>query len=392
MSLEAELARIRAENARLRRLLDLTAEQARPPRATQTGLVVDHPGPVAATSPAADKVRFFRRLFASRTDVYAIGYENRRIGRSGWVPAVEGGWRKGTSKPYLRLTDTVVEAHLTGEVHIGLYPMLRDDTCHWLAADFDGPSAMLDALSYLKAARAVGVPGALEVSRSGTGAHVWVFFEGPVRAETARTLGSGLVREAIALRGRMDLAGYDRLFPAQDVLPAGGIGNLIAAPLQGRLRKDGATVFLDPGTLEPFDDQWAYLSSLHRLSPGEVGRLAARIGPVRVGSAVGGLREQTSSKIRPQAAGNRRGRPGSTSRHRHRGAHASDAGHAEARRFHGEPRVLRPAASSDVDVGCAEVPAQLRRDVRWAAHAPAWLARCRRHRGRGGGEHPGDRR
>ena len=98
----------------------------------------------------------------------------------------------------------------------------------------------------------------------------------------------------------MDLAGYDRLFPAQDVLPAGGIGNLIAAPLQGRLRKDGATVFLDPGTLEPFDDQWAYLSSLHRLSPGEVGRLAARIGPVRVGSAVGGLREQTSSKIRPR--------------------------------------------------------------------------------------------
>ena len=183
---------------------------------------------------------------------------------------MEGGWRKGTSKPYVRLTDAVVEAHLTGEVHIGLYPMLRDDTCHWLAADFDGPSAMLDALSYLKAARAVGVPGALEVSRSGTGAHVWVFFEGPVRAETARTLGSGLVREAIALRGRMDLAGYDRLFPAQDVLPAGGIGNLIAAPLQGRLRKDGATVFLDPGTLEPFDDQWAYLSSLHRLSPGEV--------------------------------------------------------------------------------------------------------------------------
>src|SRR3954453_5823245 len=169
-----------------------------------------------------------------------------------------------------------------------------------LAADFDGPAAMLDALTYLKAARAISVPAALEVSRSGIGAHVWIFFSGPVPATTARTLGSGLLREAIALRGRMDLAGYDRLFPAQDGLPAGGVGKLLAAPLQGRLRKDGATVFLDPGTLEPFDDQWAYLSSLHRLSPGELGRLAVRVGPVRVGSAVGGLREQTSSKIRPR--------------------------------------------------------------------------------------------
>jgi hypothetical protein len=101
----------------LRRLLDLTAEQARPPQATQTGLVLGRPGPVAAASPAADKARFFRRIFASRTDVYATRWENWRTGRSGWVPAVEGGWRKGTTKPYLRLTDAVVEAHLTGEVH-----------------------------------------------------------------------------------------------------------------------------------------------------------------------------------------------------------------------------------------------------------------------------------
>ena len=114
----------------------------------------------------------------------------------------------------------MVAAHLTGEVHLGLYPLLDGDMCHWLAADFDGPSAMLDALAYLKAARAVGVPGALEVSRSGIGAHVWVFFTGPVPAATARALGSGLLREAIALRGRMDLASYDRLFPSQDVLPA----------------------------------------------------------------------------------------------------------------------------------------------------------------------------
>lgn len=80
----------------------------------------------------------------------------------------------------------------------------------------------------MKAARAIGVPAALEVSRSGIGAHVWIFFTGPVPAGTARALGSGLLREAIALRGRMDLTAYDRLFPSQDVLPGpGGIGNLV---------------------------------------------------------------------------------------------------------------------------------------------------------------------
>ena len=215
---EAEVAALRAENARLRRLLELTPEQARPPAAAQTGLFLDRPGPVTASSSGPDKVRFFRALFAARTDVYAIRWENARTGRSGWTPAVEGGWRKGTNRPYLPLTDRVVEAHLTGEVHLGLYPLLAGDVCHWLAADFDGPSAMLDALAYLKAARAVGVPAALEVSRSGIGAHVWIFFTGPVPAATARALGSGLLREAIALRGRMDLSVYDRLFPSQDVL------------------------------------------------------------------------------------------------------------------------------------------------------------------------------
>jgi superfamily II DNA or RNA helicase len=245
-------------------------------------------------------VRFFRTLFAARTDVYATRWENTRTGRSGWVPAVAGGWRKGQNRPYLRLSDAVVEAHLTGEVHIGLYPMRSGDVCHWLAADFDGPTAMLDALSYLKAARAVGVPASLEVSRSGTGAHVWIFFTGPVAAATARGLGSGLLREAIALRGRMELSGYDRLFPSQDVLPTAGVGNLIAAPLQGRHRKDGATVFLDLSTLEPHGDQWAFLSSVHRLSPRDVERIAARVGAVRVGSAVTSLRPQTASRTSPR--------------------------------------------------------------------------------------------
>ena len=179
-----------------------------------------------------------------------------------------------------------MEAHLLGEVHLGLYPLLAGDACHWLAADFDGAAAMLDALAYVKAARALGVPAAFEISRSGTGAHVWAFFDGPVPAGRARALGMGLLREAIALRGRTDLAAYDRLFPSQDILPASGIGNLIAAPLHGRSRKDGATLFLDPGTLEPFEDQWAYLSRPASAVGGR-GRAARRpVGPIRVGTAV----------------------------------------------------------------------------------------------------------
>nr|MDQ6938354.1 helicase [Actinomycetota bacterium] len=130
-------------------------------------------------------------------------------------------------------------------VDVGLYPMLDGDVCRWLAADFDGPAAMLDALAYLKAARAAGAPVALEVSRSGTGAHAWLFFTSPVSAALARQVGTGLLREALALRGRMSLASYDRLFPSQDMLAAGGLGNLIAAPLQGRCRRHGTAVFLD---------------------------------------------------------------------------------------------------------------------------------------------------
>ncbi len=190
-------------------------------------------------------------------------------------------------------------AHLTGDVHLGLYPLLDGDRCWWLAADFDGDAAMLDALAYLKAARALSVPAALEVSRSGVGAHVWLFFTAPVPAEAARGLGSGLLREAMALRGRMDLASYDRLFPSQDVLPAGGVGNLIAAPLNGRSRADGATVFLDAATLEPHEDQWAYLSTLSRMTPREVTRLAERAGTVKAGIGVDRIAVPASTRTRP---------------------------------------------------------------------------------------------
>ena len=314
-ALRDEVVRLQAENARLQRLLELTPQQARPPGPVQTGVFDGEPGLVHAGSPASAKVAFYASLFPARPDVYATRWENARTGRAGWVPAVRGGWRKGVpaaERDYLPLTEEVITAHLSGDLELGLYPLLDGDRCHWMAADFDGPTAVLDALAYLKAARAVGASAALEVSRSGLGAHVWLFFSGPVPAATARQLGTGLLREAIAVRGRMNLASYDRLFPSQDVVQVGGFGNLIAAPLQGRARRRGATVFLDLATMEPHKDQWAYLSILGRLTPKEVTRLAQRLGQVAVGADVNRLRSPTSTKIAVQPPAVVRARLGAT--------------------------------------------------------------------------------
>jgi hypothetical protein len=166
-ALREEVTRLRADNARLLRLLELTPLQARSPGPVQTGVFDGEPGSVHAGSPAAAKVAFFASLFAARRDVYALRWENARTGRAGWVPAVRGGWRKGVppaERQYLPLTEDVITAHLSGELELGLYPLLDGDRCHWLAADFDGPAAVLDALAYLKAARTVGASAALEVS------------------------------------------------------------------------------------------------------------------------------------------------------------------------------------------------------------------------------------
>ncbi len=219
------------------------------------------------------------------------------------MPAVEGGFRRGqTNRTYLPLTDEVVTAHLAGTIHAGLYPLMNGDTCWLLACDFDGPLALLDALAYTKAARSFDVPTALEVSRSGSGAHVWMFFADAVAATMARRVGAGLLREAMAIRGELDLASYDRLFPAQDFLPtSGSIGNLIALPLQGKCRKQGTTVFLDLATLEPHEDQFGYLSHVERLTPKQVADRAEAMRPLTVGPAAYRLHASGATRMHPPA-------------------------------------------------------------------------------------------
>ncbi len=196
----------------------------------------------------------------------------------------------------------MLAAHLKGDAHVGVYPLLDGDRCWWLAADFDGQDALTEALMYVKAGRAFGVPVALEVSRSGVGMHAWTFFAAPVPAETARRLGTGLLREAMAIRGKVNLASYDRLFPSQDLLPVGGVGNLIALPLFRAARERNATVFLNLESLEPHHDQWSYLSTLGRMTPKEVSRAADKAGRVPAGSQVTRLAVPVSTKIRPEAA------------------------------------------------------------------------------------------
>ena len=240
---------------------------------------------VTQRSSPREKVELFRALFRGRDDVHALRWENGRTGKSGWGPAVEGGWpnTRRHERELLPLTDEVAADHLAGKIHLGLYPLLRDDTCGLLACDFDGAGWTLDALAYLDAARAAGLPAALERSRSGDGGHVWIFFSDRVPASSARRIGAYLVREAMTVRGDLDLISYDRFFPAQDFLPKQGFGNLIALPLQGQCRKKGTTLFLDPSTLEPYLDQWEHLSSLSRLSREAAISLAEGLGDIAVG-------------------------------------------------------------------------------------------------------------
>jgi superfamily II DNA or RNA helicase len=261
------------------------------------------PAMVTMASSVEDKLALYADLFRARTDVYALYWENLRAGTNGWMPAVAGRWRKGMDRRsvrYLPLTRAVIAAHLAEkDVFIGLYPLTKDNSCRFLVADFDGPTAMIDALAYVKAARADGVPAAVELSKSGRGAHVWVFFAGPVAGATARLVGTSLLHDAMMLRGTMDLHSYDRLFPNQDVLPDGGFGNLIAAPLQRKRRHHGLTVFLDLGTLEPYEDQWDFLSTLDRLGPGDAARIARRAKQTAVGVDVTTVSRSAATRIQP---------------------------------------------------------------------------------------------
>ena len=349
-----ELEELRAEVARLRGLLGLDARRGDGHRQAWAPTLFTQLVPAAvieSTAPFDDKVALLRQLFGARSDVFAMRWENASTGKSGWSPAVRGGWsHQRAKKEYLPLSDEVLAAHLRGEVTIGVYPLLRGDTCTLLACDFDGGSWVLDALAYLDGCHGAGVPAALERSRSGDGAHVWVFFDGAVAAATARSLGASLLREAMAARAELDLSSYDRFFPSQDFMPKGSFGNLIALPLQGERLSHGATAFLDPTTLEPWPDQWAFLSSVARLAPDAATSLANSRRPIQAGPALEFAGLVDADGPRPPAV--IQAQLGATMSIERSGLPpAVLAASLEAPRVDSQPGVLREATNAVLDLG-----------------------------------------
>jgi len=249
--------------------------------------LASEPSPFPTTASEAsrlstpEKVALFRRLFRGRTDVYPVRWESKTSGKSGYAPACANEWRAGIcEKPRIKcsdcanrllvpLSDSVIYGHLAGEHTVGIYPLLADDTCYFLAVDFDEADWKEDAFAFVLSCRKLGVPVALEISRSGNGAHAWVFFAGSVSARDARRLGTAIISHTCVRTRQLKLASYDRLFPNQDTMPKGGFGNLIALPLQKKPRESGRSEFVD-AELRPYPDQWAFLASIQPMSPHDI--------------------------------------------------------------------------------------------------------------------------
>lgn len=255
-----------------------------------------------------EKITLFRSLFRGREDVYPRRFESIKTGKKGYLPVCQNEWITGVcQKPRIRcehcnhrmfapVTDEVVRNHLTGfdpkersgkDFVMGVYPLLPDDTCWFLAVDFDKTTWPQDAQAFFETCQSYNVPSVLERSRSGNGAHLWIFFSELIPATMARKLGAFLLTQTMERRPEIGLDSYDRFFPNQDTLPKGGFGNLIALPLQKKPRDNGNSLFLND-ELVPYVDQWAFLSSVRRMERQAVEALVVqaeqsdRILPIRI--------------------------------------------------------------------------------------------------------------
>ena len=244
-----------------------------------------------------EKVTLFRSVFRGREDVFARRWYSSKTGKSGYQPVCSNEWRAGIcsksivlcaeceNREFTPLGYDDIYRHLEGRDNhgrdvIGIYPILDDNTCNFLCADFDDKSSLNgykdDVLAFTEVCKEHNIPHSIERSRSGSGAHIWIIFSEPISASKARKLGNAILTEAMRRRGTLSFKSYDRLFPNQDYLPEGGLGNLIALPLQGKARKDGNSVFVDE-IFEPYSDQWSYLASIKKMSPEEINTIVATL-------------------------------------------------------------------------------------------------------------------
>jgi superfamily II DNA or RNA helicase len=271
----AECERLRTENQQLRERKGLPSVVETAAQSTTSTVEFNSTVAVVTSKSSSDeKVKLFRSLFRGREDVYASRWEGRN-GKMGYSPAHRKTWsnsfqkRPDEPKEYFPLTDQVIHDHLTGKLTAGVYPLLTDETCWFLAADFDKTTWQDDVRAFLQTCADWNIPVGLERSRSGRGGHVWIFFDAPLPAGLARKLGAAILTRTMERRHQLGLDSYDRFFPSQDTMPKGGFGNLIALPLQQLPRSHGNSVFL-AADFNPHPDQWAFLSSVRRMSFSEI--------------------------------------------------------------------------------------------------------------------------
>lgn len=265
-----ECEQLRKENKRLKNLLAKHHISVREPESTS----------VSKEEVIKQRIQIYKSLFKGRTDVYPERWESKN-GRSGYSPACEHEWHpelcnkpkikcsECKNRSFIPLTDKVIYDHLRGETSIGIYPLLKDDTCHFLAMDFDKKNWMEDAKSFLEVCKLAEIPAHTERSRSGNGCHVWIFFSEPVSASLARKLGNRLLEKTLTKRYQVGLDSFDRMFPNQDTLPKGGFGNLIALPLQRKPRDKGNSVFVDE-SFDAFPNQWEHMRTMKKVTPVQV--------------------------------------------------------------------------------------------------------------------------
>ena len=294
-----EVERLRKENWRLRAQLEIST--SKPPEITTEGLKIVEKIPceesithnfksvVDNTSDSSDKIHLFMSLFKGRSDVYAKRWENKNKGISGYSPVCLNQWQAGVckkpkvscskceNKDYAVLDENAIENHLRGNIVVGVYPMLQDETCHFLAVDFDEADWQSDISVFRDVCTEFSIPVAVERSRSGHGGHVWFFFETPASAAFARKFGTILLTTAMNKRHEIQFKSYDRLFPSQDTMPKGGFGNLIALPLQKTARETFNSEFIDE-YFQSYEDQWAFLSTIQRISHNRIEEVIFELG------------------------------------------------------------------------------------------------------------------